>query len=965
MAQGKVFETKIKITGDASDGIQAVLSFSNATDRMGRSLDRAGHQSRGYKQLSTMVAAESAAMSGALAGALAGTQSLTKGFSSLFHVALGVAGFHAVAQGIREVWGAMAEAQGLETGFAAVFGSFAEGQAHMSGVLTLSKDLGLEFRTMARDYQSLAAAARGTNLEGAETTRIFTAISTAGRALNLSADDIHGTLRALQQMISKGNVQAEELRGQLGERLPGALQIAADAMGVTTQELNKMMERGELFADELLPKMADALLEKFGSAAQEASQTALAELGRLNTAIFELSQGLVEAGALDTVAGAVRGITREVSDLADLLAGGGITDSINAIGYAWSESWAAIDVTGEAVDTVLTDISALFDGFLDRAFSGLLELPANFVGVWAIARGELEKTFTKLIAGADQLVMAVKAGAEQNKLYMVGAWETVVGTFKSLWAEALSWFAAKMDAVMTPLLIGADFLGLDSLRDGIARAVKDLDGFVANAQADAAKYEGAWGRAMAAAGASAEQLRDDIARSNAVVDKLTAQTDDATYAVTSRVEELTTTMHEAISSSMEMSRQIQQISEDFLALDYAASVGGKSVLAAFDMNGKRVELPEDLSNFDPDLFTWKIVVELPEPTGADYKHAKEKTQEAIDAQIAELDRLREALLDIQALDDPFGAGAQKALLKYEQTMKKLDKDLAGYNEGKEMALELLRHELEMLDPLRKAWADYSREIAVNASFMADKVIGAYRSMQQTFADMLKTGKLDFADFTDFIINAVADMISNIMTQNLMNALAPLFGMPVGPSSSITGSLTSLGVSAIGGASYMGSSLENMLFDTLPFDMIGNIFHSGGVPKAGESQGERYVHAAVFADAPRYHSGVGPRNVADFEEAAIIRKDEGVFTPGQMSALAPMSYVRQAVAEAVKQAVGTSGGGDVVFSPVYQIDASGTTPDMLQRVNDIAQRQADRAMGEFKREIQKGGPAARLVGRRNH
>ena len=41
--------------------------------------------------------------------------------------------------------------------------------------------------------------------------------------MGLSADQTSGVLLALQQMISKGTVQAEELRGQLGERLPGAL----------------------------------------------------------------------------------------------------------------------------------------------------------------------------------------------------------------------------------------------------------------------------------------------------------------------------------------------------------------------------------------------------------------------------------------------------------------------------------------------------------------------------------------------------------------------------------------------------------------------------------------------------------------------------------------------------------------------------------------------------------------------
>jgi hypothetical protein len=65
-------------------------------------------------------------------------------------------------------------------------------------------------------------------------------------------------------MISKGTVSAEELRGQLGERLPGAFNLAAKAMGVTTAELGKMLENGEIMAGDLLPKLALELNKTFG-----------------------------------------------------------------------------------------------------------------------------------------------------------------------------------------------------------------------------------------------------------------------------------------------------------------------------------------------------------------------------------------------------------------------------------------------------------------------------------------------------------------------------------------------------------------------------------------------------------------------------------------------------------------------------------------------------------------------------
>ena len=42
---------------------------------------------------------------------------------------------------------------------------------------------------------------------------------------------------------------------------------------------------------------------------------------------------------------------------------------------------------------------------------------------------------------------------------------------------------------------------------------------------------------------------------------------------------------------------------------------------------------------------------------------------------------------------------------------------------------------------------------------------------------------------------------------------------------------------------------------------------------------RIVPALTFANAPRYHDGFAPDEVP-----AILKRDEGVFTPGQMKAM---------------------------------------------------------------------------------
>ena len=97
-------------------------------------------------------------------------------------------------------------------------------------------------------------------------------------------------------MISKGRVSAEELRGQLGEQIPGAFQIAARAMGMTTRELDKFMSDGNLMADEFIPKFSSQIKKEFAGGLAEASNSLQSSLNRLNTEWFlfkgELADGL-------------------------------------------------------------------------------------------------------------------------------------------------------------------------------------------------------------------------------------------------------------------------------------------------------------------------------------------------------------------------------------------------------------------------------------------------------------------------------------------------------------------------------------------------------------------------------------------------------------------------------------------------------------------------------------------------
>ncbi len=158
--------------------------------------------------------------------------------------------------------------------------------------------LGISLGVLGTEYSKFAIATKNTNLEGTATRKIFLAVAEAARVNRSSTQEMQGVFTALTQIVSKGAVQMEELRQQLGDRLPGALKLMADGLGVSTAELTKMLEQGQVTSDALLP-FADELTKRFGPGLGEALKSVTAQLGRLGNAAFEALVRFGEAGFIE------------------------------------------------------------------------------------------------------------------------------------------------------------------------------------------------------------------------------------------------------------------------------------------------------------------------------------------------------------------------------------------------------------------------------------------------------------------------------------------------------------------------------------------------------------------------------------------------------------------------------------------------------------------------------------------
>jgi len=140
-------------------------------------------------------------------------------------------------------------------------------------IVKTARQLGLRIDVLAESYSKFAAAAKTTQLEGKGVRDMFLATSKAAASLRLDPQEVGGIFKALEQMISKGQIQAEEMRGQFGERLPGAFKLAADSMKMSTREMGEAMKKGLLTAEEVFPKIAVAMEALYGESAMKNAQS--------------------------------------------------------------------------------------------------------------------------------------------------------------------------------------------------------------------------------------------------------------------------------------------------------------------------------------------------------------------------------------------------------------------------------------------------------------------------------------------------------------------------------------------------------------------------------------------------------------------------------------------------------------------------------------------------------------------
>ncbi|HHU8025327.1 TPA: tape measure protein, partial [Escherichia coli] len=227
----------------------------------------------------------------------------------------------------------------------------------------LTQITGMDTTETQAQFASFGASATTTmGLEGSE--ELFKNLTGYARLMGRSDEQIQRALTAVSQMASKGQVMAEELKGQLSEALPGATQAFAKALGLTEKQLFDKMKNGDVKASDALPKFAKELGAQINSrggwkAIQDSTQTMLGNLKNTwNNSLTDIFRGS-EDGLQD--------FTRSLTNLLNSLGGSGKSLG-ESLGGLMSDMSHGVDS--------LTDISYKVRGFFDEvtlAYRGLTD----------------------------------------------------------------------------------------------------------------------------------------------------------------------------------------------------------------------------------------------------------------------------------------------------------------------------------------------------------------------------------------------------------------------------------------------------------------------------------------------------------------------------------------------------------------------------------------------------------------
>lgn len=324
---------------------------------------------------------------------------------------------------------------------------------------------GLEINALISNYAKFAASAQISGMALKDQRAVFESVSRSVTAFGLSADEANGVFLALSQMMSKGKISSEELRLQMGERLPVALQAMAKAAGTTVAGLDKLLKQGKLMSADILPKFADALNEMIPNVDTDTME---GSINRLSNAFTKFTQS---TGIQDKYKSLIEGVTTLVQVAGENIKNiivGIVASIVFVVTSSLTKVYQGYATTGkQIVANATTTHNQLRAAIAARVQAEIALDKAKSAAFFASEKQRLqtvtavrnaEKTLSARVAAETKAHEAAKAAAANAAaIRSRGAWATsfatISGSIKKLGASLRSMWSAFAPALIISAIV--------------------------------------------------------------------------------------------------------------------------------------------------------------------------------------------------------------------------------------------------------------------------------------------------------------------------------------------------------------------------------------------------------------------------------------------------------------------------------------------------------------------------------
>jgi tape measure domain-containing protein len=221
-----------------------------------------------------------------------------------------------------EVIKLLAKLELLESRLGFIYGGTGAGNAAFIRLSSSIKELGLEYEETLEQATSFSIAAQQAGYTTTQVEKMFISFASSLRAAGSSSLQVQRSFYALQQMMSKGVVSAEELNRQMGESLPGAAMLMFKAYKNLHPELvqnfedfRKLQKEGKILSAEVLPEFIRVLEEEFGPALEGKKSSLSARLNRLSQAYTAFKASLLDTAPIKNATSALENMLNKMTAL--------------------------------------------------------------------------------------------------------------------------------------------------------------------------------------------------------------------------------------------------------------------------------------------------------------------------------------------------------------------------------------------------------------------------------------------------------------------------------------------------------------------------------------------------------------------------------------------------------------------------------------------------------------------------